>query len=120
MKVYKMIRESEQLFAFEIDNIYIRPRKIAKLLDAVDGVSNISLRKPFCTSSDIHLEFKYCGKDFIVWEPYGDSSRYWIGPKQDGCAIDISILVKVFEEYKLPRMVKVFGDLIAFNFKPLW
>ena len=27
--------------------------------------------------------FKYHGEPFVVWEPYGDSSRYWIGPDQN-------------------------------------
>ena len=120
MRVHKLNREDGQLFAFEIENVYIRPRKIAALLGAVDEVSNISLRKPFSSSSDVHLEFEYRGEDFMVWEPYGDSSRYWIGPKEEGEAVDISSLVKAFEEYQLPIVVKIFGDLITLNFKSLF
>lgn len=71
MRVHKLKREKGQLFAFEIDNAYIRPRKIAVLLGAIDEISNISLRKPFSSSSDVHLKFKYRGEDFMVWEPYG-------------------------------------------------
>lgn len=117
MRVHKLNRDDGQLYAFEIENVYIRPRKIAALLGAVDKVSKINLRKPFGASSDVHLEFSYYGKDFMVWEPYGDSSRYWIGPKDEGEAVDIGSLVKAFEEYHPPTVVKFFGDLITFNFK---
>lgn len=120
MRVHRLNREDGRLFAFEIENIYIRPRKISALLATVDGVSNISLRKPFSSSSDVHLEFEYRGKDFMVWESYGDSSRYWIGPIQEGEAVDISSLVKVFEGYQPSIMVKIFGDLITLNFKSLF
>lgn len=119
MRTYRINREDGRLFAFEIENVYIRPRRIASLLDAVDGVSNIRLRKPFSSSSDVHLEFKYQGKDFMVWEPYGDSSRYWIGPTEEAETTDISALVKAFEEYQPPVIVKAFGDLMTLNFRSL-
>lgn len=120
MRAHGLNREDGRLFAFEIENAYIRPIKIASLLGEVDGVSNISLRKPFSSSSDVQLEFEYRGEDFIVWEPYGDSSRYWIGPKEDGDAVDINSLVKAFEEYQPPIIAKIVGDLITLNFKSMF
>lgn len=108
------------MFAFEIENAYIRPRKIAVLLGALEGVSNINLRKPFSSSSDVHLEFEYCGEDFMVWEPYGDSCRYWIGPKKEDKPVDIDVLVKAFEEYVPPKIIKILGDLITLNIKELF
>lgn len=108
------------MFAFEIENAYIRPKRISVLLKAVRDISNIRLRKPFSSSSDVHLEFDYCGERFMVWEPYGDSSRYWIGPKEESTKIEISPLAKVFEQYQPPIIVKVYGDLITLRFKSLF
>lgn len=120
MRVHKLHRKNGRLFAFEIENAYIRPRKIAALIGALEGVSNVILRKPFSLSCDVHLEFEYHGVDFMVWEPYGDSSRYWIGPKEEDGAVDMSALVKAFEEYVPPTIVKILGDLITLNFKGLF
>ncbi len=119
MRVHKLSREDGRLIAFEIENFYIRPSKIAVLLCAIDGTSNIVLRKPFSSSSDVHLEFKYRDEDFMVWEPYGDNSRYWIGSKQEESSIDISPLVAAFENYHPPLIIKILGDIIHLNFKAL-
>jgi hypothetical protein len=36
-----------------------------------------------------------------VWEPYADSSRYWIGPNtSDKEAIDISTIEMAFRDYR--------------------
>src|SRR4051812_10693507 len=38
---------------------------------------------------------------YVVWEPFGDNSRYWIFPKADrGAARDVRELEEVFESYK--------------------
>lgn len=116
MNIYRLIREDGQGFAFEIENSYISRRKILKLLSAVDGVSNVVPRKLFSSSSDIHVEFSFQGENFVVWEPYGDSSRYWIGPKEENNFVDIHALEKVFSEYQPPMMVRILGNLITLNF----
>ena len=83
MKTYPLIDEKkgDRPFAFEIENAYVGTGTIARLLAEVDGVTDVRARKLFRGSSEIHVEFKYLNHDYIVWEPYGDNSRYWIGPK---------------------------------------
>ena len=120
MKTYALALENGTNYAFELENIYIRPKKIAALLAEVDDVTNIILRKPFSSSSDTHVEFKYHDKDFMVWEPYGDSSRYWIGPVNESDEMDVSPLENCFKQYRLPMVVKFFGDLISLKFKSLF
>lgn len=120
MKIFELKREDGHVFAFEINNAYIYPKKIAELLKTVNGVSNINLRKPFSSSSDIHLQFKYHGIDFIVWEPYGDSSRYWIGPFRNNDFVDVGLLEEIFKKYQPPLIIKFFGDVITLNFKSLF
>lgn len=120
MKVHRILSDDGNLFAFEIDNAYIRLQKIAALLDAVDNVSNLRLRKPFSSSSDVHIEFEYCGEDYMVWEPYGDSSRYWIGPREERETVDINALVEVFEQYQPPMVERIIGNIITLRFSSLF
>ena len=45
------------------------------------------------TPDDVHVTFRFNGKPFVVLEPYGDSSRYWIGPETESeSPIDVSSL----------------------------
>lgn len=119
MRIYKLYRDNGHFFAFEIENAYIRPQKIAKLLESIAGVSDIHQGKKFNLPADVRVEFKYQGKDFIVWEPYGDNSRYWIGSESED-DIDIRPLAAIFDEYQPPKIIKIFGDLITLNFKSLF
>lgn len=119
MRTYRFPSDKSILFAFEIENAYIRPGKIAKLLASVNGVRNVRTGRNL-SSSESRVEFEFLGNEFIVWEPFGDSSRYWIGPKQEQQTSDISVLEKVFKDYKPPLLVKIFGDLITLNFKSLF
>jgi hypothetical protein len=116
MRTYKLYRDNGHFFAFEIENAYIRPPKIAKLLEGVGEVTDIHEGKKFNLPEDVHVKFRYQGKDFIVWEPYGDSSRYWVGSESEE-DIDIHPLEMAFDKYQPPTIIKIFGDLITLNFK---
>ncbi|MGQ0620019.1 MAG: hypothetical protein ACT4QA_08905 [Panacagrimonas sp.] len=121
MKTYPINTESEHCYAFEIENAYITPRKIARLLKGFGGVSAIHTRKPFSSSNSIHVSFHYMGREFIVWEPFGDNSRYWIGPKHEkGNSTDVNAIREVFDRYEPPIAIKILGDLITLNVKALF
>jgi len=121
MKTTPLNLETGELFAFEIENVYISIRKAATVLGSVDEVSDIRIRKLFSKdASDVHIKFKYLGKEYILMEPYGDSSEYWIGPDQDDEKLDVSALEKAFKQYRPQAIVKIFGDLISLNFKSLF
>jgi hypothetical protein len=114
--------DNGSLYAFEIDRVYIGKGKVSELLSRVENVSDIRNRKMFSGEpSDVHIKFKYQGKVFIVMEPYGDSSEYWIGPSnEDEAGTDISEIEGVFSQYKPPIAVKVFGDILTLNFGSLF
>ena len=67
--------------AFEIENLGVTRSGCARLLRKIPGVADvqpIKLRRLLRT--DQRVTFKYLGQDFEVMEPFGDNSRYWIGP----------------------------------------
>ena len=111
-------------FAFEIDHVYLRRETIVHLLNMVDGVTDVHLGGGFGSRDDIRVEFKCQGHDYIVMEPFGDNSRYWIGPKggKDDVAVAANMgkIKAVFARYRPPLAVKIFGDLVSLKFRALF
>ena len=80
MKTYPLNKNGATT-AFEIENTLISRRGIARLLRNVPGVSNVKLGGHFGSANDVRVSFNYRGAEYEVEEPYGDNSRYLIGPK---------------------------------------
>lgn len=118
MRIYPIVTEDgKRSSAFEIENVYIGPTRIADLLTEVHGVRDVQLRKLFSKSSDIHIEFNYHGLPYIVWEPYGDNSRYWIGPKDQITGTpDVTALEEAFKHYRPPFLRALLGDVLSLKF----
>lgn len=120
MKTFPQFSEAGLRVAFEVENAYIGVGKVVSLLKQVAGVSEVQRRRPFSSSSDVHAKFYYLGQPFIVWELFGDNSRYWVGPEDvKGSSADVSPIEDAFDSYKLPWPRKVVGDLVSLNFKSL-
>jgi hypothetical protein len=116
-------KEGVRASIFQVENAYIGPATIAKLLAQVEGVSDVGCRKMFAKSSDVHIEFQYLGRPYIVWEPFGDNSRYWIGPADMVAGApdvsklehpgDIANLEEAFERYQPPLHRALLGNLLT-------
>ena len=115
METHPIIDEThEHAVAFEIETVYVSPGTIARLLAPIDGVTDVQTRRMFGQSSDIHVEFKYRSRDHVVWEPYGDSSRYWIGPKNPmECTNEIERIEKAFKDYSPPFYRRILGGILS-------
>jgi hypothetical protein len=114
MITYPIRRDDRTLFAFEIDNVYISRKKVADLLKASQLVVDANLRSHFGSLDDARVTFKYSGQDFIVLEPYGDSSRYWIGPldpRDD--SIDVADLKEIFDSHRPSLLRSVIGGIVG-------
>jgi hypothetical protein len=121
MKTYPIKTDDNRTFAFEISNAYIGANTIADLLRQNGRVTNLKKRQPFQSPGDVHIEFQYADVDFMVWEPYGDNSRYWIGPKNDADrSVGIEDLEHAFAVYRVPLLRKITGDLVTFNLRALF
>lgn len=127
MKTYPVVSDKKDLTPiFEIESAYIGPATAARLLAQVEGVTDVQLRKMLSKSSDIHVTFKYMGQPYIVWEPFGDNSRYWIGPADTVVGAedvpniqhpsDLARLEDAFKCYQLPFHRAFLGDLITLRF----
>lgn len=100
--------------AFEIENVYVGPRAIGRILEQVNGVSGVRVRRAFSKWEDVHVWFKYMDRDYVVVEPFGDNSRYWIGPKEaPENAPDVGAVENAFKDYRPPLHREIFGDVLT-------
>lgn len=105
---------------FEIDNIYVSLGTMVRILKSVDGITEVKKRRLFSKWEDAHIWFKYLNHECVVVEPFGDSSRYWIGSMNSEERFDISKVEDAFMQYQPPVIVRIFGDLVTLNFKQLY
>jgi len=120
MKTHPIFKNQGVVFAFEIENAYIGFRRAGSVLEKVNNVSDITVRRPFSSSSEIHVEFRFKEKAFVVMDPYGDSSRYWIGTRDEAYEpLDVSELRAAFNAYVPPLFHKTLGDILTLNLRSL-
>jgi hypothetical protein len=50
---------------------------------------------------DEFCEFEIKGQKFVALEPFGDNSRYWIGPKPSKWCEQVAIVRSTFVNHKL-------------------
>lgn len=82
MTVYEIYNQADQLTAFEVDNTLLGRRGACRIVRSVSGV-HIRKRPVFWSwwREEVFCEFDLGDHTFQIWEPFGDSSRYWIGPE---------------------------------------
>ena len=117
MKTFPVIDERTGCaLGFEIENTSISVPTVVAVLSGVKGVSEVRRRRAFSTWDEIHVHFRYRDVECIVWEPFGDNSRYWIGPKESVRPVNLSDVERAFTEHR-PRLVRrIIGDLLTFRF----
>jgi hypothetical protein len=98
MKTYPDINEEGVLTSFEISSSLAGPKMIAHLIEKQLG-GKITNRRKWFSGNEVHLRFIFLGKEFVVWEPFGDNSRYTICPA-DEANIDPDLIEKVQEGFK--------------------
>lgn len=118
MKTYQAkISPNGQLIAFEIESAYIGLTTVTLLLQQAMDISEVNRRRIFSGSGDVHVRFKYSGYPCVVWEPYGDSSRYWVGPENpETFKEDLRSVEQIFSDYDPPMYRKMIGNLLSLRF----
>lgn len=119
MKTYDALERNGNIEGFEIESSYIGVNQAASVLKQIAGVSDVRVRKTLSEFRDVHIRFKFCNLECVLWEPFGDNSRYWIGPERPGGETDFSALRAGFERYRPSILRRLFGDLATLNFGSL-
>lgn len=104
METYDITDGKGRLYAFEIDNTYFgfARQAVVKIIKGHLPEAKV-LRTPKPLSSfreDTFCEFELAGSVFEVLEPFGDNSRYWIGPKDRTWHSEIDTIQKVFAKIR--------------------
>jgi hypothetical protein len=77
MKVYDLEDEEGRAFAFEVDAT-IGQRGAERVVAGIPDVRMIRRRRAL-SGDDAFCGFELVGVAFVIEEPWGDNSRYWIG-----------------------------------------
>jgi len=81
MKIYGIPSSSDRFAAFEIDNGRIGRRGACRVVRSIPGA--MLLKEPVLLSwfrEDVFCKFQVGNQLFEIEEPFGDNSRYWVGP----------------------------------------
>lgn len=97
MKTKDVSDKAGRPFAFEVSNTFLTRREVRSVLWKVPGAqmdASINITED---------EFGACqlnGRTFVAWEPYGDNSVFWVGPKPPEWNPDIELVRKAFQEFR--------------------
>lgn len=99
MKIHALKDEAGRIFAFEVANF--GRHRTCRFVGKIPGVRIVKRQKHFqFTADDEFCEFELNGKRFVAWEPFGDNSRFWIGPDPPSWCPEIDEIRKAFAAYK--------------------
>jgi len=90
MKTFLLNSGEGELTGFEVSNSFLSSGGIARCVRRIRGCDVVSSRRWF-SADEVHVRFLFASKRFIVWEPFGDNSRLWVGP-EDGEVIPPEII----------------------------
>lgn len=108
MRIHPTQDEQGQLLGFEISSLLGR-RFARRIAASVPGarVTASNLR------SDVFCEFEVAGETFVIEEPFGDNSRYWIGPAGAGRSAGIQAVHSHFEKSRLGSRAVAMGAVLC-------
>lgn len=119
MNTYPIRDESGQPFAVEVDMVYCGLRNLLSVIASSEGVSGAAIGKRGSAGADVKATFQYQGHDYVVTEPFGDSSRYWIGPVERNVRLDITAIEGRLKDFQPSALRRIVGGLITLDFATL-
>ena len=114
MKTYDLLDESGRLSAFEVSVLETDRRGVCRVVLSIPGAKLI--RKPKWFSwfrEEEFCEFEVDGEKFVAWEPYGDNSRYWIGPDPARPLPQTQLVRDAFDAIGASRLFRWLGIVVG-------
>lgn len=114
MKTYELLDEEGRFFAFEVGNSGLGRSGVCRVVETIPGAKIV--RRPKFLSwfrEEEFCEFDVDGKKFIAWEPYGDNSRYWIGPEPIEPLPQTQRVRAAFEAFGQSRLFRWVGFVLG-------
>ena len=101
MRVSELARPGEPPYAFEVATGWSALRfTLGRILESVPGVTEVRRGGNWFSSDENRAYFLFHGVPFVVWEPWGDSDRYWIGPADTSVPpADLGPLMQAFRDH---------------------
>jgi hypothetical protein len=97
LKTHPIYRKDGTLLAFEVTSLWMSFRPLYRILLSIPGVD--AVRRQY--RKDDRLAFNFHGQPYVVNEPFGDSSRYWVGPVEPATStLDAIALESAFKRYR--------------------
>lgn len=107
MTTYPILRADGSMLAFEITSGWVTFRPLFKVLRSVQGVTDV--RRNYFNAD--RLSFLYLGEPCVVNEPWGDNSRYWVGPREtEGSVLNLTSINQAFQAHQ-GALSRVFSKL---------
>ena len=101
MKTYPHIRADGSIAYFEISNVVPWSLGFMRgVLRSVPGVTDF--KKNWFDRDGYRFAFCLYGRECTVWEPWGDNSRYWVGPVDKAPPIDMRAVNDAFVRFRFP------------------
>jgi hypothetical protein len=97
MNVFDLENPEGQIIAFEVGNSLLGRRTACAIVESIPGCR--MLTKPKMMSwlrETTFCRFELDGVVFAIEEPFGDNSRYWIGPEATNWVPQITVVRQAF------------------------
>jgi len=102
MTTYDLKDQYGRVFAFEVESSSLSRRGAVRVVRSLPGAHVVRAPKPWRLSVDDYFcEFEYRGKQFAIWEQFGDSDRYWIGPEPTEWTPEVAEIREHFQRTQL-------------------
>jgi len=92
MKVHDIRDADGRTYAFEVSTFFLDRRAVRQIVQAIPGATLLAYRP----HQEKLCEFKVGGVTFLVYETWGESDRYWVGPKEAGWAPQLAMVRDTF------------------------
>ena len=98
MRTHDILDDQGRLYAFEVDNALLGRSGVAAVVRAIPGAVVLELHRSWW-GPDEFCRFRVAGVEFRAWEPFGDNSRYWIGPEPPHVCPETAIVLGAFQAH---------------------